>query len=95
MAREERQCDVDDVLCEIETLQHLRGLRKSLSNETFSEKFPELKDLDSKITSEIESHRGSLREALEKCGYLSEEILPEPEVIEESLPELESEETEE
>ncbi|TES86928.1 hypothetical protein E3J95_00735 [Candidatus Aerophobetes bacterium] len=71
------QCDVDDILCQFEVLQNLRGLQKNLGNETFLEKFPEFEGMDRRIADEIKAYRGSLREALEKCSGLGEEIIEE------------------
>ncbi len=46
MSGEERNpCDVDDVVCQMEVLAHLRGLQKGLGNSQFLDKFPELAGL--------------------------------------------------
>lgn len=79
------ECNVDDILCEVEVLRHLRGLKKNLGETTFRERFPELKEAAGKIIEEIKLHRGTLREALEKCGSLTEEDVLEVEEKESPL----------
>ena len=66
-------CDVDGILCELETLQHLKALEKLQGKEVMIAKFPEFDSLQAKLTDEIKSHKDTLREALEKCGQFSGE----------------------
>lgn len=78
------QCDVEDILCQFEILRAYRGLRENLGKENVLEKFPELEGVSEKIAGEISTHRDKLREAIEKCGGLTEEeITAEIEQIEE------------
>ena len=46
---EKSPCDVDDVVCQMEVLAHLRGLQKGLGNSQFLDKSPELAGLDEAI----------------------------------------------
>ena len=61
-------CDVDDVVCQIEVLAHLRGLQKGLGNEQFLEKFPELAGLEERLTPKIVEQEEALKQSLEDCG---------------------------
>lgn len=78
------QCNVDDILCQFEILRAYRGLRENLGKENVLEKFPELEGVSERIVGEISTHQDKLREAIEKCGGLTEEeITEEIEQIEE------------
>ena len=60
-------CDIDDILCQMQALTHLKGLQSALGEEKFRESFPELEGLGEKLTSKIKNQETSLREALERC----------------------------
>ncbi len=69
MAEEERRpCDVDDVVCQMEVVAHLKGLQKSLGNAQFLEKFPELAGLEETIAPKIGEQEKVLQQSLENCG---------------------------
>lgn len=74
-------CDVDDILCQLETLRHLRGLQHEMGKEAFAHRFPEFIGLDARLSDEILSQEGSLDEALKRCQ------LSRPEETEEWQPE--------
>jgi len=57
-------CNVDDILCRMTALSHLRGLKNVLGAERYKTEFPELSTLDDKIS----SREASLRETLGRCG---------------------------
>lgn len=82
MVGEKRECDVEDILCQIEALRSLRGLRTALGNETFQRDFPELENLDGKLVQKIQTTEGSIKEALAKCGNISLEEVTTEEVTE-------------
>ncbi len=42
MVEERTPCDVDDVVCQMEVLAHLKGLQKERGQEQFLKQFPEL-----------------------------------------------------
>lgn len=68
MAEEpERKCDVDDILCQMAVLGHLRGLQSVLGEERYRVDFPELQGLDEKVRSQ----ESTLRETLGRCGLPS------------------------
>lgn len=60
----EKRCDIDDMLCQMVALSHLKGLKNVLGEERYRTEFPELQSLDEKIT----SREASLRDTLGKCG---------------------------
>lgn len=78
-------CDVDDILCQIETLRHLRGLQQEIGKDAFALRFPEFTGLETKLTDEILKQEGSLDEALRRC-QMTREL---PEETEEWQPESE------
>ena len=68
------ECNVDDILCQIEVLRSMRALQTALGDETFTEEFPELAGLDAKLIDKINAQRGDIREALAECGNIDMEI---------------------
>lgn len=68
-------CDVDDILCELELLQNLRGLRKSIGAERFQERFPQLNAIEPQLKEEISISQEKLKKALEQCGTISTDVL--------------------
>jgi len=77
------QCDVEDILCQVEILRAYRELQKNLGKENVLVKFPELEGVSGRISGEITAHRITLREAIERCGGLTEEIIEGSEEAEE------------
>lgn len=75
----ENPCDVDDLLCQMSALLHLKGLKSVLGDEKYRLEFPELQSLDEKIS----SRETTLRETLGKCGLPA---LDEPEEEREEEP---------
>ena len=67
------ECNVDDILCRMMVLSHLKGLKSVLGDEKYRAEFPELQSLDEKIV----SHEANLRETLGNCGL--EQIAEAPE----------------
>lgn len=67
---ENRECDIDDILCQIEVLRSMRSLRSAMDNETFMKEFPELEGLDNKLLIKIQTTKGDIREALAQCGNI-------------------------
>lgn len=63
----EMKCDPEDIVCQMQVLGHLKGLRGVLGEEQFKLDFPELDILDDKI----KSREADLKEALERCGLPS------------------------
>lgn len=82
------ECNIDDILCQIEALRSMRSLRSAMGNETFVREFPELEGLDEKLIDKIQTTEGDIREALAKCGNIDLEI---PEIAEFEESELEEE----
>ena len=71
-------CDVDDILCKIETLRHLKGLQDQMGKDNFTKEFPELTSLGSKLEEKIYEAKGNLATALGTCSagmndYVDEE----------------------
>jgi len=62
------KCDIDDIMCQMEVLGHLRGMKSVLGDERFKSSFPELEGLSDTIADKIGGQESTLKEALEKCG---------------------------
>lgn len=70
------ECNVDDILCQIRVLGHLKGLQDEMGKEGFSTEFPELTGLGEHLETKIEFQRGKLRDSLVACGQVKEDELP-------------------
>jgi len=57
------ECDVDDLICQMTALAHLKGLKSVLGNERYLEEFPELSSLDEKIA----ARDASFKETMARC----------------------------
>ena len=71
------ECDIDDIMCQVDILKGLRIISGALGNDEFISRFPELEGLGPKITEGIQSSQIDLKETLDKCGlteFLQEEI---------------------
>lgn len=68
------ECNVDDILCQIEVLRSLKTLRQNMSAESFRNQFPELEGISEKLTENINASRANLQEALIKCGNMDLDI---------------------
>lgn len=62
------ECNAEDILCQMQALAHLRGLKSTLGDERFKSIYPELEGLDERLTDKISSQEVSLKESLERCG---------------------------
>jgi len=82
----EEECNIDDILCQLRVLDHLRGIRAAIGDIKFPEIFPEFKGLDDTLTEKMIMQDKSLREMLQKCG------LPSPEKLEVEFEDMEFEE---
>ena len=67
------ECDVDDIICQLETLKNLRGLRANMGSESMLNRFPELSGMDGKLVLSIQETEGDLKTAIRKCGNIDEE----------------------
>jgi len=92
MTEEKPKCNVDDLLCQMQVLGHLKGMKNLLGEDKFRISFPEFEGLSGKVSERIESQEASLKEALERCGLPQietrivaeeEESILEPEIAEE------------
>ena len=61
-------CNVEDIMCHVNTLKSLRELRTSMGSESFMSEFPELEGLEGKLSDKIENTEGGLEALLERCG---------------------------
>lgn len=71
------KCDVDDIVCQLGVLSHLREMQSSLGTESFKAKFPQFDGWDQKLVDTISSQEAELGETLKGCGLASAEELTE------------------
>jgi len=83
MTEEKPKCDIGDLLCQMQILSHLRGIKSVLGDEKFKASFTELEGLDTILVEKISSQETTLEEALEKCGLSETEevILVKPKTV--------------
>ena len=71
-------CDVDDILCQAETLNKLKIIRGVLNDE-FKENYPSLAEFESQLDENIREKEAAIREKLGGCNLSPDLIEPEPE----------------
>jgi len=65
---EKRECDPEDIVCQMQVLSHLKGLKNVLGNEKFRSNYPELENLDERLVERIKDQEAKLRESMTSCG---------------------------
>ncbi|GAI02964.1 unnamed protein product [marine sediment metagenome] len=68
MAEEKPKCDIDDLMCQMQALNYLDGLKNLLGTEKFQERYPEFKGLDEVVKGRMGEQRGTIKEMMERCG---------------------------
>lgn len=92
------ECNIDDILCKIRTIESIKNLRSVMGSESFIQEFPELEGLDTKLLEKLDITKADVQEAIAQCsGLLSEPIesVKLPQVVgnggeEKDSPEIES-----
>ncbi|KKL79755.1 hypothetical protein LCGC14_2011610 [marine sediment metagenome] len=67
------ECDVNDIICQLETLKSLRSLKVNMGQEAMLDRFPQLSGMDEKLVESIQETEGDLKTAIRKCGNIDEE----------------------
>lgn len=67
------ECDVSDIICQLETLQSLRSLKVNMGSEAMLDRFPQLSGMDEKLVESIRETEGDLKTAIRRCGNIDEE----------------------
>lgn len=81
----ENPCDVEDLMCQVGVLSHLKGMQGLLGDERFKAEFPEFEGLGDTLAAKIQASETSMREAFRNCG------LPDLTAGEKTAPEIELE----
>jgi len=71
------KCDIDDLMCQMQALNHLDGLENLLGTERFQARYPEFKGLGDVVKVRIGEQRSTITEMMEQCGMLSLEVTKE------------------
>ena len=61
-------CDIDDLRCQLQVMNHLEGLHNILGKEKYAALFPELQGLGPVIEERMKTQETTIREAYERCG---------------------------
>lgn len=63
------QCDVNDIVCQMQMLGHLQGMEKLMgSSKTFQEKYPDFADLIGVTRERIAEQEATLRDSFTRCN---------------------------
>lgn len=68
------KCDIDDILCKMQVLGHLKSIDSLVGTEKFREEFPEFDGLGNSLAAKIQEQELDLRSTLEKCGLGGTEV---------------------
>lgn len=87
----EKRCDVDDIMCQFQTLNFLEGMEKLLGTERFQASYPEFTGLEKVVKERMDEQRTSIQATMKRCGMDTKEF-EEEEGIEPVAPEEPEEE---
>ncbi len=69
MAEEQKsKCDIDDLMCQMQALNLLEGMKNLFGTEKFQERYPEFTGLGEVVKEKMREQRGTIREIMERCG---------------------------
>jgi len=80
---EKPQCDMEDILCQMQVMSHLEGMRKLLGSDKFQARYPEFTGLGDTVTERIQQQDITIKEAFAKCGLVPSAEEPEAAIEEE------------
>ena len=76
----EKKCDIDDLMCQLQVMNYLGGMKNLLGSEKFKVRYPEFEGLQETVMERMKEQETTIREAFENCGLpIPEEELIEPE----------------
>lgn len=76
----EKKCDIDDLMCQLQVMNLLGGMKNLLGSERFKTRYPEFEGLEETVSERMREQETTIREAFEKCGLPAPEE-PETETI--------------
>lgn len=65
---EKPKCNIDDLLCQMQVLNHLEGMKNLIGTERFQIKYPDFKELGNVVRERMGEQRGTIKEIMERCG---------------------------
>lgn len=74
---ERPKCDIDDLMCQMQALNLLEGLKNLFGTEKFQARYPEFKGLDDVVKERMGEQRLTIKEAMERCGLDTGEFVKE------------------
>ncbi len=84
---EKPKCDIDNLMCQMQALNLLEGMKNLFGTEKFQETYPEFQGLSDVVKERMGEQRGTIREIMERCGLNTEEFRKEEAMISEKTPE--------
>lgn len=80
----EKKCDIDDLMCQLQVMNLLGGMKNLLGTERFKTRYPEFEGLEETVSERMKEQETTIKEAFEKCGLpVPEETEPETTIKEE------------
>ena len=70
---EEKGCDIDDLMCQLQVQNHLEGMKNLLGTEKFRIRYPEFEGLGETIAERMKAQENTIQEAYKKCGMKAPE----------------------
>lgn len=65
---EEKRCDPEDIICQMETLLKMRNLRSAFDDEEFKKKYPSLVELSNRLDESIKEEETDIKQRLGGCN---------------------------
>ena len=79
----EKNCDIDDMLCQLKVMNLLDGMKNLLGSEKFKTSYPEFVGLEETVAERMSQQKTTIKEAFEKCGLQVPEEMETASTIEE------------
>lgn len=67
----ESQCNMDDLVCQMQVLAHLRGIEDVLGSDRFHGEMPEFSGFSEKLAETILTQERTIEETMRSCGLLA------------------------
>lgn len=70
------KCDPSDLMCQIQVLSHLKGIKAILGDSRFRTELPDLADLSDLLPSRIVEQQKIVDAQLRTCGLSPDDVFP-------------------
>ena len=63
-----RSCDPEDLMCQMQIMNYLEGMKNLLGSEKFRVRYPEFEGLSETVSERMQEQEATIKEAFERCG---------------------------